>query len=95
MAVLSRAVRTTAMYRAKTDGKTRTEFFNDGMRERVVSRFETESDLREAINENQLVVYYQPIVSLKDGHIRGFEALARWSHPDRGLDLPGEFISHR
>lgn len=82
----------TAMYRAKTNGKARAEFFDDGMRERVVSRFETESDLRKAVDANQLVVYYQPIVSLKDGHIRGFEALARWNHPRRGLVSPSEFI---
>jgi diguanylate cyclase (GGDEF)-like protein/PAS domain S-box-containing protein len=82
----------TAMYRAKTNGKARAEFFDDGMRERVVSRFETESDLRKAIDANQLVVYYQPIVSLRDGHIRGFEALARWNHPERGLVFPSEFI---
>ena len=82
----------TAMYHAKTSGKARYEFFNDGLREQAVTRFETETGLRKAIDENQLVVYYQPIVSLSDNRIVGFEALVRWMHPERGLVPPGEFI---
>jgi diguanylate cyclase (GGDEF)-like protein/PAS domain S-box-containing protein len=83
----------TAMYRAKVNGKARSEFFNDGMRERVITRFETETGLRKAIVADQLVIHYQPIVSLDDNHIRGFEALVRWNHPQRGLILPSDFIS--
>jgi diguanylate cyclase (GGDEF)-like protein/PAS domain S-box-containing protein len=82
----------TAMYHAKTNGKARFEFFNSGLREQAVTRFETETGLRKAIEENQLVVYYQPIVSLADLRIRGFEALVRWNHPERGIIAPGEFI---
>jgi diguanylate cyclase (GGDEF)-like protein/PAS domain S-box-containing protein len=82
----------TAMYHAKAKGKARFEYFNDGLRERVITRFETESGLRKAVAEQQLVVYYQPIVSLIDSRIRGFEALVRWNHPERGLVPPGEFI---
>jgi len=82
----------TAMYHAKASGKARYEFFNEGLREMVVTRFETETGLRKAIDERQLVVYYQPIVSLSDNRIRGFEALVRWDHPERGLILPDEFI---
>jgi diguanylate cyclase (GGDEF)-like protein/PAS domain S-box-containing protein len=82
----------TAMYHAKGNGKARFEFFNDGLRELVVTRFETETGLRKAIDEHQLVVYYQPIVSLRDDCICGFEALVRWNHPERGLILPDEFI---
>ena len=82
----------TAMYRAKTNGKARFEFFNEGMREMVVTRFEVENGLREAIEKQQLVVYYQPIVSHNEHKICGFEALVRWNHPKRGLILPGEFI---
>lgn len=82
----------TAMYRAKTNGRARSEFFNEGMRARVVSRFEVENGLRKAIEERQLVVYYQPIVSPGDNNIRGFEALVRWNHPERGLIQPGDFI---
>jgi diguanylate cyclase (GGDEF)-like protein/PAS domain S-box-containing protein len=82
----------TAMYRAKSNGRARSEFFNEGMRERVVTRFEVENGLRKAIEEQQLVVYYQPIMSLSDNDIHGFEALVRWNHPTRGLIPPSEFI---
>jgi diguanylate cyclase (GGDEF)-like protein/PAS domain S-box-containing protein len=81
-----------AMYSAKTNGKARAEFYNDGMRERIVTRFETETGLRRAIDGHQLLVHYQPIVALKDDRVRGFEALVRWNHPERGLIPPGEFI---
>lgn len=82
----------TAMYYAKTNGKNRIEFFNESMRERVISRFQTETGLRKAIDCNQLVLYYQPIVCLDSGRIRGFEALVRWNHPERGLVAPNDFI---
>jgi diguanylate cyclase (GGDEF)-like protein/PAS domain S-box-containing protein len=82
----------TAMYLAKTSGKARFEFFNEGLRKLTVTRFEIESGLRKAINEHQLVLHYQPIVSTGDRRLCGFEALVRWNHPERGLILPGEFI---
>jgi diguanylate cyclase (GGDEF)-like protein/PAS domain S-box-containing protein len=82
----------TAMYHAKTNGKARFEFYNEGLRELAVTRFEIETGLRKAIDENQLVVHYQPIISVSDNHVRGFEALVRWKHPDRGLIPPDEFI---
>ncbi len=82
----------TAMYHAKTNGKARYEYFNEGLREQAVTRFEMETGLRKAIDESQLVVYYQPIVSLIDRQICGFEALVRWNHPERGLIFPDEFI---
>lgn len=82
----------TAMYYAKTNGKNRVEFFNDGMRERVVTRFQMETGLRKAIASGQLVLHYQPIISLATGRIRGFEALVRWNHPEQGLIQPGDFI---
>ena len=82
----------TAMYHAKANGKARAEFFNEAMRERVVSRVETEAGLRKAIDNEQLVLHYQPIISLSDHRVCGFEALVRWNHPDRGLIFPGEFI---
>jgi diguanylate cyclase (GGDEF)-like protein/PAS domain S-box-containing protein len=81
-----------AMYHAKTNGKARFEFFNDAMRELVVARFEIETGLRKAIDTGQLILYYQPIVSIVDDQICGFEALVRWNHPERGLIPPGEFI---
>jgi diguanylate cyclase (GGDEF)-like protein/PAS domain S-box-containing protein len=83
----------TAMYHAKTNGKARFEFFNEGLRKQVVTRFEIETDLHKAIDAQQLVLHYQPIVSAIDHRIRGFEALVRWNHPERGLIPPGEFIS--
>jgi diguanylate cyclase (GGDEF)-like protein/PAS domain S-box-containing protein len=82
----------TAMYRAKSNGRARSEFFNEGMRERVVTRFEVENGLRKAIEEQQLVVYYQPVMSPSDNLVCGFEALVRWNHPTRGLIPPIEFI---
>jgi diguanylate cyclase (GGDEF)-like protein/PAS domain S-box-containing protein len=82
----------TAMYQAKANGKGRSEFFNEAMRERVISRFETETGLRKAIDAQQLVVHYQPIVSGIDHSICAFEALVRWNHPERGLIQPAEFI---
>ena len=82
----------TAMYHAKSNGKARFEFFNEGLRKQVVTRFEMETGLRKAIDEQQLIVHYQPIVAALDNHLCGFEALVRWNHPERGLIPPGEFI---
>ena len=82
----------TAMYYAKTRGKARLEVFDEGMRGRAVARLELESDLRNAIDENHFVVYYQPEVSLTTGRVVGYEALVRWNHPLRGMVMPGEFL---
>jgi diguanylate cyclase (GGDEF)-like protein/PAS domain S-box-containing protein len=82
----------TAMYHAKANGKARFDFFNEAMRERVIARFEIETGLRKAIDMQQLVLHYQPIISTIDDRICGFEALVRWNHPERGLIPPGEFI---
>jgi Amt family ammonium transporter len=80
------------MYLAKTNGKARFEFFNEGLRELVTTRFEIETGLRKALDAHQLVLHYQPIISLADNRVSGFEALVRWNHPERGLIPPGEFI---
>ncbi|MGA2848684.1 MAG: EAL domain-containing protein [Terracidiphilus sp.] len=82
----------TAMYHAKTNGKARSEFFSEGLRQEGVTRFEIEMGLRKAIDSGQLVLHYQPIVSASDRRLCGFEALVRWNHPERGLILPAEFI---
>lgn len=82
----------TAMYRAKENGKARYEVFDHGMHAKAVSRLQLESDLRQAIEEKQFCVYYQPIVSLQTGRLSGFEALVRWNHPRRGLVSPADFI---
>ncbi len=81
-----------AMYHAKSNGKARFEFFSEGLRKQVVSRLEIETSLRKAIDTQQLVVHYQPVVSAFDRHLCGFEALVRWNHPERGLIPPAMFI---
>jgi diguanylate cyclase (GGDEF)-like protein len=81
-----------AMYRAKERGRARVELFDTGMRARAIGRLQTEGDLRRALERDELRVVYQPIVALGDGRIRGFEALVRWQHPERGLLAPAQFI---
>jgi diguanylate cyclase (GGDEF)-like protein/PAS domain S-box-containing protein len=81
-----------AMYRAKDGGRDRFEVFDEVMRERAVSRLETEGALRRALENDELHLVYQPLVSLADGTIAHCEALVRWEHPERGLVAPGEFI---
>jgi diguanylate cyclase (GGDEF)-like protein/PAS domain S-box-containing protein len=82
----------TAMYRAKERGRACYEVFDQAMHARAVRRLELETDLRRAIERNEFRVFYQPIVSLKDDRLSGFEALVRWQHPQRGLLGPGEFL---
>ena len=82
----------TAMYRAKAAGKSRYEIFDTGMHSRAVALLRLETDLRRAVEREEFVVHYQPIVSLSDDSIQGFEALVRWRHPERGLVTPSEFI---
>lgn len=81
-----------AMYRAKKDGKARIILFEPSMRSDADSHLSVETDLRHALERRELEVYYQPIMSLHDGSVRGFEALLRWNHPKRGLVGPDEFI---
>jgi diguanylate cyclase (GGDEF)-like protein/PAS domain S-box-containing protein len=82
----------TAMYRAKAQGRARSELFDAEMRAEAVERLQTETDLRRAIERNELRCVYQPIVDLQSGTVVGFEALVRWQHPGRGLLSPAEFI---
>jgi diguanylate cyclase (GGDEF)-like protein/PAS domain S-box-containing protein len=81
-----------AMYRAKERGRARYELFDQLMRARAVERLEVENELRRAIERSELVLHYQPVVSLATGAIIGVEGLLRWRHPQRGLIPPGEFI---
>ncbi len=81
-----------AMYRAKEKGRNRRELFDAEMRARAVRRLEIERELRHALERDELVLRYQPIVALGSGEVTGVEALLRWQHPDRGLLDPGEFI---
>jgi Amt family ammonium transporter len=80
------------MYAAKAQGKARHAVFDPSMRLRAQSRLEMEAELRAAIDAGAFELHYQPIVTVADGVITGFEALVRWRHPERGLIPPGEFI---
>jgi diguanylate cyclase (GGDEF)-like protein len=82
----------TAMYRAKQLGKARYEVFDQAMHARAMNRLGLERDMRRAVERRELFLQYQPIVSLATGALRGFEALVRWQHPERGLIPPAEFI---
>jgi diguanylate cyclase len=82
----------TAMYRAKADGRGRFVLFDKAMHDHAMERLNVESGLRRAVEKNELVAYYQPIVSLETGQLTGAEALVRWRHPERGLIGPTEFI---
>ena len=102
IAVASRAAETSpeslvrdadaAMYRAKEQGRARFEMFDLAMRSRALERLAQEAELRHAIERDELLLHYQPIVALADGSVRGLEALVRWEHPERGLVPPGDFI---
>ncbi len=81
-----------AMYRAKDEGGRRFELFDAELRARVVKRLSLEQALRRAIERDELVLHYQPIVELATGALAGFEALVRWEHPEQGLVPPGDFI---
>lgn len=81
-----------AMYRAKSSGKARYVIFDATMRKRAINRLSLEMDLRHAIEQNHLYLVYQPILELQSGALIGFEALARWQHPEHGLILPADFI---
>jgi predicted signal transduction protein with EAL and GGDEF domain len=83
----------TAMSRAKVLGKGRYEMCDPSMHATAAGRLRLESDLRRATEREEFRVHYQPIVSLREGHIIGFEALVRWQRPELGLVMPGGFIS--
>ena len=81
-----------AMYSAKRELKGRYEVFESSMHVAVVDRLNLETELKRAVDEEELVVHYQPLIHLHTGRMTGVEALVRWNHPSRGLLLPGEFI---
>ncbi len=82
----------TAMYEAKERGKSCHAVFEPSMHTQALRRLQLENDLRRAISRQELVVYYQPIVSLKTNCLQGVEALVRWQHPEKGLVPPADFI---
>jgi diguanylate cyclase (GGDEF)-like protein len=83
----------TAMYRAKEYGRDNYQFFTPDMGFQAVERQSLESQLRYALERQELLLHYQPKVNLKTGAITSVEALVRWQHPERGLLLPGQFLT--
>jgi len=81
-----------AMYHSKSHGRNRYQFFNRGIEQHINQRIELESELYQAIERNQLHIYYQPKVCINKSEIRGVEALLRWIHPEKGFISPAEFI---
>ena len=81
-----------AMFHAKRTGGDRIDVFKDAMRARKSDRLSVESDLRRALERDEIAILYQPIVRLEDRAVAGFEALARWNHPRLGRLSPAEFI---
>lgn len=81
-----------ALYRAKDAGRACTEIYSASMSARALERLGLERDLRKALEQQELQLYYQPKVDLTTGRISGLEALVRWHHPKRGLIPPGSFI---
>jgi len=82
-----------ALYRTKADGRNGYSFFKSEMNEHVLVRRSLEADLRRALEEDGLSLWYQPAVCLKRGTVTGLEALLRWTHPERGTIAPAEFIA--
>ncbi len=82
-----------AMYRAKERGRGCYEFFNPSMHASAVALLRLETELRRAIERNELLLLYQPILNLDTGHVASCEALLRWLHPRRGLLLPEDFLA--
>ncbi|NLZ48022.1 MAG: bifunctional diguanylate cyclase/phosphodiesterase [Clostridiales bacterium] len=81
-----------AMYEAKLQGKDRYVIFDENIQKKIMKNLKLENDLKHALERNELILYYQPIVSLKTDKIIGFEALVRWNHPELGIISPTDFI---
>ena len=82
-----------AMYAAKADGRRRIALFDQSMHERIAEKLKLEGDLRRAIGDGQLSLVFQPLYDLAPYRLSGFEALARWEHPERGSIRPDVFIN--
>ncbi|MDQ1480075.1 MAG: hypothetical protein QOI44_936 [Actinomycetota bacterium] len=82
----------TAMYRAKEKGRDRAEWFDPSLRRDIVTSFEVERDLRQAICANELFLEFQPVIDMETGEIASCEGLVRWNHPTRGRLGPDDFI---
>jgi diguanylate cyclase (GGDEF)-like protein/PAS domain S-box-containing protein len=81
-----------ALFRAKQHGRAQWQFFDDAMHAQAVSRLTVEDALRNAVTRDELVVHFQPMVTLADRRVCGHEALVRWQHPERGLLAPADFL---
>jgi predicted signal transduction protein with EAL and GGDEF domain len=81
-----------AMYVAKNSGKARVELFDAVLHQQIRRRHEMAAELEEALRLGQIETHFQPQIALATGELTGFEALARWAHPERGLIPPSEFI---
>ncbi len=82
----------TAMYHAKSEGRNRSALFTASMHEKALRRLSLRMHLRSAIEQNEFVILYQPIVTLADGQICAVEALLRWHHPEQGFLSPAAFL---
>ena len=83
----------TAMYHAKEQGRNDFQFYTATMHAKSFEKMILENSLRSALDREEFVVYYQPLVNISTGQVAGMEALVRWLHPDRGLILPEEFLA--
>ncbi len=81
-----------AMYRAKRVGPARVEIYTEGDLHRVGSRLRTTTDVHDALEREEMVLHYQPLVDLHTQTMMGIESVVRWQHPTRGLLMPDEFI---
>ncbi|MCW6035786.1 EAL domain-containing protein [Spirulina subsalsa FACHB-351] len=82
-----------AMYRAKQNGRGNYAIFDPTLHQQVLQRLQIENDLRKALEQEEFILYYQPIIHLASQKVRGFEALIRWQHPQRGFIPPDQFIT--
>ena len=82
----------TAMYKAKSDGKARYAIFDASLQQHVADQLRLETELRRGLGSGEIHLEYQPIYALRGGRLAGFEALARWRHPERGVLDPASFI---
>lgn len=82
----------TALYQAKSRGRGSYAVFDDSMHSLILTQLDLEADLRRAIEQQEFVLYYQPLIDTSSGTIHGFEALIRWQHPQQGLISPMSFI---
>ena len=81
-----------AMHQAKEKGKNKIQYFEEYMKDVIITNYGMDQSLKEAVNKNQWEIYYQPQINFETDKIIGFEALIRWNHPEKGLVMPSSFI---